>query len=741
MADRHNKGQGLLIIAMIIVIAALILAMLYRIFTMTPAYVYQRSIYFAFKMNPQIIVQQLGQLTQGIVETYAINYSNFLITQGIILYLHALTQSPVPYSLGSLIITEISILVNSIYVPTGIAIPTARPKPSISVVTGFYGALNIKGINYIYSGGNESSIAILLNTTYNMPTLGIQHLTLNNGINLTAWITPPSTCEAQPQVINITTEVRCIFNFKYDNYTCTGPSIYSTGNANYLWAPLYTAFPSNEYRTRGQGWVAEGGPYPLVFVLPIDELAANSGFKISAVFNVTQAIASNNNYEIGVQVLGAWPGTLQGTTSYPSTGYSVIVQGSSGSNTPSISVYAGDNDNIKCGTININQGLINVTIYVKPTSPITWQNIINSQPTAQLYVNGVYCTTIYLPSLIFVPNTVFGNDAYMLSGIDPNHGQEIGSWTALILQNAAVINASIKLYNTYQLPSNVYVAVSANNQPALGTIITGLNITPVIGPKTFNANYTVCNITSNAVVFNIAMPKPKGYPNTQYLLIINYSNVRLILNPWSPSALETMGINPTYPVPNGYSATSLIPYMAYIYNETSGFLIIVTYFINTGIPTLLTIYSGLYMTQIIESTIYTTLGFVKPLPFMNILKVDNISPMGTLSIFSFNETAINLAPGYMVVGQVIPSTETESSGFANPNNPYPSSLYNWITGYEHFPNQTLPYTYFYPTIMNCYYYNQNNQNYINSYIYFSYEDNQLLYNGYTQYNLGSCQGW
>ena len=36
MADRHNKGQGLLIIAMIIVIAALILAMLYRIFTMTP---------------------------------------------------------------------------------------------------------------------------------------------------------------------------------------------------------------------------------------------------------------------------------------------------------------------------------------------------------------------------------------------------------------------------------------------------------------------------------------------------------------------------------------------------------------------------------------------------------------------------------------------------------------------------------------------------------------------------------
>ncbi|MGC8607811.1 MAG: hypothetical protein ACP5L5_09665, partial [Vulcanisaeta sp.] len=549
------------------------------------------------------------------------------------------------------------------------------------------------------------------------------------------------------QVINVTTEVRCIFDFKYDNYTCTGPSIYSTGNASYLWAPLYTAFPNNEYRIESQGWVARGGPYPLAFALPIDELAANSGFKISAVFNVTQAIVSNNNYEIGIQVLGAWPGTLQGTASSPSTGYSVIIQGSSRSNTPGIRVYAGVNDITKftkCRTININQGgLINITVYVKPTSPITWQNINNSQPTAQLYVNGAYCTTIYLPRLIRVPNTWFGNNAYMLSGIDPNYSQkvEVGSWTALILENAAVINASIKLYNTYQLPSNVYVAVSANNQPALGTIITGLNITPVIGPKAFNANYTVCNITSNAVVFNVAMPKPKGYPNTQYLLIINYSNVRLILNPWSPSALEAMGINPTYPVPNGYSATSLVPYTAYIYNETSGSLIIVMYFINTGIPTLLTIYSGLYMTQIIESTIYTTLGFVKPLPFMNILKVDNISPMGTLSIFSFNETAINLAPGYIAIGQIIPPTETESSGFANPNNPYPSSLYNWITEYEHFPNQTLPYTFFYQTIMNCQYKNTYNKNtYSNTYIYFSYKDNQLLYKGYTPQNyLNPCQ--
>ncbi|KUO94477.1 MAG: hypothetical protein AT717_07415 [Vulcanisaeta sp. CIS_19] len=68
----------------------------------------------------------------------------------------------------------------------------------------------------------------------------------------------------------------------------------------------------------------------------------------------------------------------------------------------------------------------------------------------------------------------------MLSGRGPN-GQLLGSWVAIILQNAAVINASIKLYNNYTLPRNVLVAVSYNNAPALGASIIGLNVTPTLG--------------------------------------------------------------------------------------------------------------------------------------------------------------------------------------------------------------------------------------------------------------------
>jgi len=217
LVSLNKKGQGLLITAMVIVIAVLVLAILYRVFTMTPAYVYQRSIYYAFKENPQVVVQQLDEEIQAIVATYAINYSNSLINEGLYLYLHALTQSPVSYSLASVIGAQINILINSIYVPTGIAIPTTKPKPHVSITTGFYGALKIKGVKYIYSAGNESSIAVIVNDTYNMPTLGIQNLTLRNGVNLTAWIVTPQN----PSTLNpttITTETRCIFNFKLVNY-------------------------------------------------------------------------------------------------------------------------------------------------------------------------------------------------------------------------------------------------------------------------------------------------------------------------------------------------------------------------------------------------------------------------------------------------------------------------------------------------------------------------------------------
>jgi hypothetical protein len=342
----------------------------------------------------------------------------------------------------------------------------------------------------------------------------------------------------------------------------------------------------------------------------------------------------------------------------------------------------------------------------------------------------------------------------MLSGQGPNGQPLLGSWAAIILQNAAVINASIKLYNNYTLPRNVLVAVSYNNAPALGASIIGLNATPTLGYSETSLNYTVYNITSNAVVFNVNMPwPPNGYPNTQYLLLINYSNIRLILNPWSPTALSAMGINSSFATPSSYSATSLIPYMAFIYNQTSGSLIEVTYFINTGVPTALTIYggsTGLYITNIYYNNyyyvkVYVVLGTVEPLPWMNIFKVNNAYPMGVLSILTFNESIYNLAPGYTVIGQIIPPKESEITGFGNTNN-YPSALYNWITEYEHFPNQTLPYAYVYPTIMNCQY-QYNGYTYENSYIYFNYTNGQLLYHGYTQlqqyypyypYNIPPC---
>lgn len=742
LVSLNKKGQGLLITAMVIVIAVLVLAILYRVFTMTPAYVYQRSIYYAFKENPQIVVQQLDEEIQAIVATFAINYSNALINEGLYLYLHALTQSPVSYSLASVIGAQINILVNSIYVPTGIAIPTTKPKPHVSITTGFYGALKIKGVKYIYSAGNESSIAVKVNDTYNMPTLGIQNLTLRNGVSLTAWIATPQN----PSTLNpttITTETRCIFNFTQDNYTCTGPATYTTGNASYLWAPYNQAYQQGDiYWASGTGWVAGGQTASLAFALPIDELAANSGFKISATFNIANCTAGQQVCA-GIQFLAPWP-----TQEFSNPqGYSVVITPSS------VELYYGSQSQpLEClsqsnGVVN----LINLTVYVQPTEQITWQNIKNNEPQANLYVyiNGSQCgtpTTINLPGLFYVSSTVFGNSAYMLSGLGPN-GQLLGSWVAIILQNAAVINASIKLYNNYTLPRNVLVAVSYNNAPALGASIIGLNVTPTLGYSEINLTnkYLVYNITSNAVVFNVAMPwPPKGYPNTQYLLLIDYSNIRLILNPWSPAALSAMGINSGFATPSGYSATSLIPYMAFIYNQTSGSLIEVTYFINTGVPTALTIYgggTGLYITNIINGQVYAALGTVEPLPWMNIFKVNNAYPMGVLSILTFNESIYNLAPGYAVIGQIIPPSESSITGFGNTYN-YPYALYNWITEYEHFPNQTLPYAYVYPTIMNCQY-----QSYENSYIYFTYTNGQLLYNGYTQLqqlyygypsNLASC---
>ncbi|MGC8598111.1 MAG: hypothetical protein ACP5NY_09440, partial [Thermocladium sp.] len=69
------RGQGLLIIAVIVVAAILALAALYDVFSLAPSYVYQRSIYFVFKYDPQLVAQGIVDSMNTAVQSFARNYS------------------------------------------------------------------------------------------------------------------------------------------------------------------------------------------------------------------------------------------------------------------------------------------------------------------------------------------------------------------------------------------------------------------------------------------------------------------------------------------------------------------------------------------------------------------------------------------------------------------------------------------------------------------------------------------
>lgn len=87
------------------------------------------------------------------------------------MYLHALTSMPVSYSLSNVIESQLKLMINSIYTPTGLVVPESNLKTNITAVTGFYGgALSIPGIKYVYSGGNESLILASAQQTYDLPT-------------------------------------------------------------------------------------------------------------------------------------------------------------------------------------------------------------------------------------------------------------------------------------------------------------------------------------------------------------------------------------------------------------------------------------------------------------------------------------------------------------------------------------------------------------------------------------------
>ncbi len=305
------------------------------------------------------------------------------MNEGIALYLHALTSMPISYSLSNVIETQLKLMISSIYAPTGLVVPESNLNTSITAVTGFYGALSIPGIRYVYSGSNKSLILASAKQTYDLPSLGIQHLTLNYAINLTASIAPNGTCIINPNPMTYNTTLECIFNFKTNTYTCTGPEINSTGQANSLWAPSYQAYPSQEYWQKGVGWVvSSSNPYPLVFAYPVDELMGQSGFVISATFNVTQ---SPNNYLVGINFLTPTPPT----SGIGSNGYTICVTPNSQSS----------NNQYKCVISNTTR-IINITVIVTLNKPI---NLFSGSitGTASIYING---KIIRSPITVYLPN-------------------------------------------------------------------------------------------------------------------------------------------------------------------------------------------------------------------------------------------------------------------------------------------------------------------------------------------------
>ncbi|MFP3302401.1 MAG: hypothetical protein RXO25_01020, partial [Caldivirga sp.] len=73
-----RRGQAVLLIALVIALAVLTLAVVYRVFAMTPAYVYQRSIYYVFKYNPTLVAQGLVLDMNTALLGFARNFSQYM---------------------------------------------------------------------------------------------------------------------------------------------------------------------------------------------------------------------------------------------------------------------------------------------------------------------------------------------------------------------------------------------------------------------------------------------------------------------------------------------------------------------------------------------------------------------------------------------------------------------------------------------------------------------------------------
>ncbi|MGC9152114.1 MAG: hypothetical protein ACP5GY_00090 [Vulcanisaeta sp.] len=683
MTSRSSKGQGLLIIAMIVVIAALVLAMLYRVFIMTPAYVYQRSIYFVFKYNPQLVVQGLTMDMNTALYSFARNYSQFLLNYGIAIQLPILQGGGfAPLSLIEILSEYYSTITNVVYEPTGLAISTGNGGYSVNLNTGYYGAMSL--LNYVYSANNYTEFYVGMNNTYDMPIIGIQNLTLSNTINLTAQIVKPSssTCLGNIHTTKYLLTTKCIFNFATNSYTCINPAYTITGQTMSLWAPYYNALVSNRISLSNNGLSDSNSKYadPIILLYPIDAVDANYGFKISAVFNPSSA----SNFLIGINFLAQYPTIKSVSSNNPSnyaTGYWVSIY-PSGNNYyyafggPGVSTTS---NSIKRSIWNGN-GPVNITIIVNCNG--ICNPFLNPTAAASIYINNNLIgtiSTVYLPQWYIITSSTFGNNAYIMS-----NGNPIGSWVIIMLQSATVINASIRLTNAYTLPTNVYVAVSMNGQPALGTQLSILAVSQSSQPSILPAQYIVCNITNNAMIYNVTMPQPTGYPLNQYLLLINYSGIMTLINPWSPKSLNYLGLWPLL-IANS-SATAMAAYLIGLYNPTGNSIYEIPYIANYGIPTLMLFYNG---TDITIYNYYDALTPVLPSSITIQPTMDSI-----FRIYTLKELLIHLPSGYTPLNYTIPQSIINNVGL-----PIDSA---WEFYYS--PSQThesLPITFAPTTILNC----------------------------------------
>jgi hypothetical protein len=231
------------------------------------------------------------------------------------------------------------------------------------------------------------------------------------------------------------------------------------------------------------------------------------------------------------------------------------------------------------------------------------------------------------------------------------------------------------------------------------------------------------------------MPRPSGYPNNQYLVLVNYSGIVTILNPWaryinipkyscSYSSCNTIGGL------GNYSATSMVAYQAVFYNMSSGNWFIAPYIANIGIPTLLTIYNATSMYIYYGSKTYIMLTTISPFTSINIYPTYSTK----LLVYTFTESVFHVPPGYLVLksSPIIPP----GSQVTPPNQaPMPT---RWL----YLPSQTLSYTYTNSTIVNWNQYTNGPSSPPNNYVLY-YRDYPMgwAYCGITPYSYNhNCGG-